>query len=225
LVTGRLGDYLWRHALEILQEAAVEGYTLEISPYAAHLSLLGTSRYAQPEDTIALVFDFGGTLIKRACAAYQNGALSQLHLFSPHATDWERFEREYSGAQERAEAFFERLVTIITQTWVEAGQLVSRVLASIAAYIENGHPMPTQAGLYLEVSRITHNLQSELAARLSQWLNKRIEVKLAHDGTATGTAYAGQELTAVVLIGTAMGIGFPPDNSGLGPISNVQILT
>jgi hypothetical protein len=43
---------------------------------------------------------------------------------------------------------------------------------------------------------------------------------IAHDGTASAALHAGEVDTAVLVIGTAIGVGFPPDSSeGLCPIA------
>ena len=79
--------------------------------------------------------------------------------------------------------------------------------------------MLAQGGAYYQLRHITDHLQTALAQRVSDRLGEPIEVLLLHDGTAAATAYAGMEDTAVVMLGTALGIGFPPREQGyLRPI-------
>ena len=57
--------------------------------------------------------------------------------------------------------------------------------------------------------------QRGVAQRLGAQLGSDIDVSLIHDGTAAATAYAGAKHTAVVMMGTALGIGFPPPANNL----------
>jgi hypothetical protein len=45
-------------------------------------------------------------------------------------------------------------------------------------------------------------------------------VALIHDGTAAARAYAGEMRAAVITLGTALGVGFPPTSGGLRPIAS-----
>ena len=60
--------------------------------------------------------------------------------------------------------------------------------------------------------------------RVSAELDRRISVKLLHDGTAAATTYAGERHTAVITIGTALGIGFPSEDAGLSALKLVHTL-
>jgi hypothetical protein len=46
-------------------------------------------------------------------------------------------------------------------------------------------------------------------------LGEAIDVSLVHDGTAAATTYAGASNAAVITVGTALGVGFPPPADGL----------
>jgi hypothetical protein len=45
-----------------------------------------------------------------------------------------------------------------------------------------------------------------------------------HDGTSAAAAYAGAPHAAVIMMGTAMGIGFPPPIANLRPRAEPVIL-
>jgi hypothetical protein len=79
--------------------------------------------------------------------------------------------------------------------------------------------MPAQGGAYYQLRYVADHLQTALAECVSDRLGKPTAALLLHDGTAAATAYAGQENTAVVTLGTALGIGFPPlEQTNLRPI-------
>jgi hypothetical protein len=98
----------------------------------------------------------------------------------------------------------------------------SPIMVSVAAYVQDGRLL---TGVYVQLGRITDNLQIELAREVSVQLGEVIGVTLIHDGTAAATTYAGMKDTAVITIGTALGIGFPPKAAGLRPINDEVIIT
>jgi hypothetical protein len=220
MVSGRLGLIVREHALTVMREGDFPDYTIRLSPYAAALPLVGAARYAPTTCQTAVVFDFGSTLIKRAYASYRDGALTELCCPSPHLTGWEQIERSSNDPAERATQLLDRMVAVFATTWRSAGRsLAGPILASVAAYVQDGHPMLAQGGAYYQLQHVTDHLQTTLAQRVSDRLGEPVDVLLLHDGTAAATAYAGMENTAVVMLGTALGIGFPPLKQGdLRPI-------
>jgi hypothetical protein len=182
--------------------------------------MVGAARYAPSTCQATAVFDFGSTLIKRAYASYREGTLIELCCLPPQPTEWEQIEHSSQDPAERATRLLDRIVTVITTTWRSAGRsLTGPILASVAAYAKDGHPMLAQGGAYYQLRHVTDHLQTALAQRVSDWLGEPVDVLLLHDGTAAATAYAGMENTAVVMLGTALGIGFPPLEQGnLRPI-------
>jgi hypothetical protein len=222
LVSGRLGPLMRRHALDIFQEAAAGDCTIQISPYSSNLPLVGMARRAPAGCDAALVFDFGGTLIKRALARYHAGALVGLRRFAPRQVGWTDIPDATADTDQQATQLFERMIAVISGTWQEAYATESRlsgpILASLSAYTQDGQPLPAQGGGYMQIARITDNMARALADRLGANLERTIAVELLHDGTAAATAHAGEAHTAVIMIGTALGIGFPPPAEGLRPV-------
>ena len=59
-------------------------------------------------------------------------------------------------------------------------------------------------------------IEAAFAARTG----RRLPVQLIHDGTAAAALHAGQPDTAVIVAGTALGVGFPQaDASELWPVA------
>ena len=50
---------------------------------------------------------------------------------------------------------------------------------------------------------------------VGQQLGYHTHIDFVHDGTAAAKAYAGAANTAVITIGTALGVGFPPPRQSL----------
>jgi hypothetical protein len=215
IVSGRLGPRLIRYAGGLLAEAGYDDFTLRLSPYGAAAALVGMARRAPANCLNATVFDFGQTAIKRALAFYDQGVLVSLKRRSDVGTGG-RVETE-----QQAVDLLAHMIATITETRVPT---FGPVLASIAAYVEGGQPTAAQGGAYVQITQITDNLQRTLAERLAPW---GIEyVMLEHDGTAAAAAHAGEAHAAVIAIGTALGIGFPPDDAAaLRPLRDGFVVT
>jgi hypothetical protein len=59
-------------------------------------------------------------------------------------------------------------------------------------------------------------MRDELAERLGGFHS----FALLHDGLAAASVYAGRPRTAVLILGTAIGAGYPPSKQGLRPLAN-----
>ena len=229
LVSGRLGPMICQSALDVFREAAIDDYTIQISPNGSDLPLVGMARHAPAGCAEALVFDFGGTLIKRALALYDGGTLVGLRRFAPRPVGWTDILSATADADRQAMRLFEHMLAVIVDTGQEAHATgvrpSSSILVSLSAYTRDGQLLPAQAGSYMQIARITDNLARTLADRLSADLGQSIAVELLHDGTAAATVHAGEAHTAVIMIGTALGIGFAPPAEGLrqvrGPLPDL----
>ncbi|HMA33648.1 MAG TPA: hypothetical protein VKY74_04130 [Chloroflexia bacterium] len=73
-------------------------------------------------------------------------------------------------------------------------------------------------GAYAQLHTLTDNLGAWLAQQISRRIGRAVAVELVHDGTAAARAYAGAPRTAVIMLGTALGVGFAPE-APLGPVA------
>jgi hypothetical protein len=216
LVSGKLGPIMREQASAVFEEAAVGNFTIRVSPYASILPLVGAARHAPPGCDAVLVFDFGGTMIKRARAVYKCDELIELHCLPSHPTGWTEIEGSSNDLAQQAARLLDHMVAVIVDTRYSFGLSPSSpISASIAAYMQDGHPMPGRRRAYYQLPLITQNLQTAIAQRLGAQQGKAATVSLIHDGTAAAATYAGAEHAAVVTIGTALGVGFPPEASSV----------
>lgn len=220
LVSGNLGSHIVRHARQVMREGGAEDFRVRLSPYAAHLPLVGAARHAPPGTDSAVVLDFGSTMVKRARAVYDQEGLTGLHGLPSQPANWASVGSIDETTPEQAEKLVRGMASIITETWrtvstTQPTTPATTVLVSMAAYVKDGNPLIAQAGIYMQTNLVTGNLEAELGRRVSAELDRRISVKLLHDGTAAATTYAGERHTAVITIGTALGIGFPGEAVGL----------
>ncbi|MCP4543563.1 MAG: hypothetical protein GY832_41145 [Chloroflexi bacterium] len=219
LVSGQMGSHISQHAKAVIKEAGISSYTVQVSPHTQALPLVGAARHAPPTCQTALVFDLGHTMIKCARATYKNGKLRELCRLPSHPSKWTEIEQTSNDPIQQATRLFRRMISVIATTWHHAKMPpASPILVSLAAYVQNGHPITTR-GAYGQLRHITDNLQTELTQQLGNQLGGAMDISLIHDGTAAATAYAGMENTAVIMLGTALGIGFPPPANNLRAIS------
>ncbi len=217
LVSGHLGPIAIHEAGRVLHQAGFPDFAVRLSPQGADLPLVGLSRLAPVGAQAMLLLDFGGTAVKRAIAEYQDGQLVQLHRLPALPTPCESV---HQASVELADvtAFAGRVLSIISQTWREVerqlrtGRLTPTIAISLACYLRDGQPPPSEMGCYGRLQRLSDNLQTYLAGQLSERLGQPIQLHLYHDGTAAALAYGGSGETAVIMLGTAVGIGFPSAN-------------
>jgi hypothetical protein len=218
LVSGHLGPVAIRQAQEVLARAGVPHFQVRLVPNAMALPLLGAARYASPEAQVALLFDFGQTLVKRALAIYEQGCVTDLILLASIDSPCQTFltnDTSPSVIEKQVDA----MLQLMSQSWDEVrlmGEEPDKVmLASLACHMFQGQPYPSEMGCYGRIQLLTPNLPKYLSASLSQRLRLPVEIRLVQDGTAAATAVAGRSGTAVLVLGTAIGIGFPPPVDGL----------
>jgi hypothetical protein len=220
LVSGKLGVRMHYIAQEMLAQDGFADVQVLLSHYGSNLPLVGAARRLPGNSTYALVFDFGQTRVKRAIAYYTDGILTALRTLSTVPSGCETLN---PSADNRALAERQRdtMVNILADVWgpvdVGAGAWPElAIAASIASYMRDGQP--ADRGCYGQLGMLSDNLENHLAKLLSQKIHKPVNITLIHDGTAAATAYAGSPHTAVIMIGTALGIGFPTMKIPVRPI-------
>ena len=222
VVSGRLGSSLVAHAAHTLRQAGMDECAIRLAAWPMLLPLIGAARSVPSTCQAALVFDFGQSFVKRACGHYSGGTLTALKCIPSvpirDSTVVIRAEPTVAQVQHLAE----QMVEIMAATWQlaeDAGYHLAPVLcASIASYMRDGQPLPRQGGPYAALHMLSPNLEQWLAQRLNARLDRSFAVQLIHDGTAAARAQAGTAHAAVITVGTALGISFPPTAVGLRPI-------
>ncbi len=221
LAQGAFGARLIAHARALLaQWDALPLLQLELTYFGGHLAVVGAARYLPATTTRALCCDFGHTLVKRAWVTLHGGVLVGLDPLPPVPVPclW----RNYVNAAPELDGAWVRdfVADTVAQALAESPPrgASTPVLLSIAAYIYQGQLHGN--GLYARMQA----LAPDVGALLEQALAARgwpgLSVALLHDGAAAASVYAGERDAAVLMLGTALGVGFPPPTAaGLRPLA------
>ncbi len=209
MLSGRLGPLIVataRALLETLGDATAPQVTL--TPYGGELALLGAARYLPADAGSALTFDFGHTWVKRARVTVVGDRLTRLEPLPPVPTDWDHRNvptsaQRYAGAEVLA-----CVADVLTETFTAYPDACPDVVGSIAAYVQKGKLLGN--GIYARLSTLTADVRPLIAKVVGARLGRRITFHPIHDGTAAAALHAGAPQQAVIVVGTALGVGFPP---------------
>jgi hypothetical protein len=222
LLSGNFGRIVRRRLPMLLAEAGVD-VEVRVSAHPRSLPLIGAARSLKEPASTAVVLDFGHSTIKRAMACYSGIRLDYLHLLDSVAASVPEVSGATSGLS--AEEVGRRVAHQIARTWQEVQALtgddaLSRaIICSLACYLKNGQPYPGATGLYGPLGILSRNLAGWLSRQVSDLVNAAVEVRLVHDGTAAARAYSEEDL-AVILFGTALGVGFASSGESLMAVSD-----
>ncbi len=213
LMRGQLGSRAVEIAQKVIAGAGVEDFKVNRSPYTnVSLPLLGVARYAPPAARCIVVVDCGSTFIKSGSAVYEKGALT-------HITDQQAVPSNCNWVYEhpdRSDEFVEYVVTTIANAWRRSVPCEPFLAVSLSCYVQDGQV--AERGYYSVLRKFTDHAESYLAGRVSDILGLPVQLKLFHDGTAAAAVFAGSDQTAVLTLGTAVGVGFPPPIDVLRPL-------
>jgi hypothetical protein len=207
LLSGHLRDGLIERLARHFEEVNTSAPELHISLYPESAVLVGAACSIDADGERALVLDFGGSYVKRAVATYKGRELTELRRLPALPAQFMQ--------EGETRALFGFMVDTIAQTVQEIEPPVSSVVpVSIAAYVQGGQPHEHQHGAYANLRALSDNAETLLSHEVSDRLNRRISIRLLHDGTAAASAFPADGHTAVITLGTALGLGFPlPENA------------
>ncbi|MCU0519837.1 MAG: hypothetical protein MUF84_03990 [Anaerolineae bacterium] len=218
IVSGDLGRAMLHHARTVLAESGCADMQLDLTIHQLHMAVLGAARYL-PRATDAtkaqraLIFDLGHTSVKRGVLTYSDDAVVHVAYLPavPVAWRWRNSpdaSRDIDGHQ-----VLDFVVSVICATMDDAArqgwQVDSRIAMSIAAYVDGGRLLGN--GMYARMSTLADDVRPLIAAGVATACRWRPELTVIHDGTAAAAVHAGGVgPSAVVVVGTALGVGFPP---------------
>lgn len=213
MVSGQLGQLILDHARAFLVESG-QGDCVQIglSPQKGEIALLGAARYLPLHARHNVCLDLGQTLVKRACVTVTEGTITRVLYYPPLAADWDELGEPGFPDPARGQEVLDFAVDAIAQTMEESERdgldPGEDMMLSVAAYVRDGRPLGN--GLYAQMGSLAADTEGLLADAVAGRTGKRVRAHLIHDGTAAAALHAGEPDTAVLIVGTALGIGFPP---------------
>lgn len=176
--------------------AAGAGTGVVAARHPEWLPLIGAARSTRGRDRHALVMDAGQTWVKLGIAEYRDQWLAGLRILDPLPVA--------SLTSADLPALLAREVAAARQAHPCAG---AGVVCSVASYLEDGRPIR-------EVRSIYEGLDPALMRS-----GFGVSMRFIHDGTAAWRAAATEERSAVVMLGTWLGVGIGPHREPLRPLA------
>lgn len=217
LAGGILGKRFKEQIQYIFDLAGERVYNITIYENSSHIGAIGCARLIREVDKTFAVLDFGQTNLKRCIVTKRSGELSNITMLPTEPSI--NMELDFSDSDEnysRALELHRYLLNILTDTCKELplkdGEQ-GEVIISIANYVVGG-TLNTFRGGYAKLSLLGVDYATMLSDELSSRLHRPFRVRLLHDGTAIALNFTGQEKTVCLSLGTAFGVGFPPDYVG-----------
>ncbi len=220
LANGLLGQRLSLAASNVLKLCGLPQPTLSVGEHPSVLPLIGAARTVSPGSWQAAVLaDFGGTYAKRGLAFYaEDGSVHSLQVLPPvmilHLTQ-----------EGKSPQLAQAMIDILTETVRHAGTKVAlapQIICSAACYLKDGRPVQyagRNMGIYSWLNALAEDLPGWLSQRISEASGRQMRFVFAHDGDAAAAALAGQPHTAVIMLGSALGIGITPPGKRFRPLA------
>ena len=228
LAAGRMGEYMFMVVKEMFEKANVPMYNIVRNINSSEMGAKGCLTVLEDDNDVHILFDFGQTKIKRLIAVrryYKDNeedtaddsfdkeyTLIKLPSIKSINMDW--YVEDVKERRRQAEELHNYIVENIVNTYNEAlqyGDIRWEIIISIASYVKEGRINSDRSG-YAKLCMLSPNYAGYLANVLEDRLNRKIIIKLVHDGTAAALYYKGASNSVCITVGTAFGVGFPDIN-------------
>ena len=209
VMSGDLGERMVEEARALLHELGYgEALQIEITPHRGALSLMGAARYLPAGPRHALAFDFGHTMVKRARFTLDGDTLVAAEHLPSVPTHWSHRNVPESAQRYAGEDVRDFVAGVVAQTLNEHPVDSDDLVLSVAAYVRGGRLLGN--GIYARMSDAYADVRAALEAAVKARTGRAVRLLLIHDGTAAAALHAGTPHAAVIIVGTALGVGFPP---------------
>ncbi|MEA3337062.1 MAG: hypothetical protein U9R25_14225 [Chloroflexota bacterium] len=224
LSIGQLGDLIAEEAQTLLRAMHCGVITVKLSPYRDLVALVGAGRTVpvalMDRQRTVLCLDFGHTLVKRAGLIFRDGVMVGLEPLAPRLADWQQI----LGQAEASEAVGFRVLNFVARTIAEAlselPQTEPAAIVSIAAYRQQGRLVGNGPYATIHAAGGQASAETIIGDAVGQRTGHHPTVRVIHDGTAASLAHAGTPDSAILMLGTALGVGFPSgETGGLCPVA------
>jgi len=216
---GRLGELIRDAAQEVLIRCGRQR-RLSLADHPSYLPIIGAARSVPPSGyDAAVVFDFGGTKAKRGIAFFdRSGALCRLRVLPP------RDLGDLTWGGKTAELGAAMVATMVDTIRVvqPSINLAPTILCSVAAYVEDSEPVRMDRGAYTSLHRLSPDVRAWFCAQIGETVGTprgAVQIEFVHDCDVAACALAGRPNTAVLMMGSALGVGFVPPAEGHRPLA------
>jgi hypothetical protein len=184
---------------------------VDVAPHADVLPLLGLARTRPGPDGQRAVLDFGHSAVKRGIATIQAGRLVRLDVLP---------SRPAPEAASAVECVLDCVADTVRMAQSRPGRVHPGVRLSLATYLWRGRPADPHS-IYAVLGALSRSsLQQELQRRTQA----PVRLSYVHDGTAGARAVSSQHRAALIMLGTALGVGFAPPPGSLVPIADGLVI-
>ena len=97
--------------------------------------------------------------------------------------------------------------------------LAPTILCSVAAYVEDGEPVRIDRGAYTWLHHLSSDIRAWFNDRVGEAVDRPVEIEFVHDCDVAACALAGRPNAAVLMLGSALGVGFVPPAEGYRPLA------
>jgi hypothetical protein len=219
IVSGELGAALIDHANALLTAVAEPAQppplTIQRTPRPTDMAILGAGRALTARSARrwhALVLDLGQTSAKRAVATVTEGVITRLTWLPTVPVSWRWRNDPAAGEGIDGRAVRDFVARTLVEGWAAAEGLgltpEPEVAISIAAYTQGKKLLGN--GIYARIHRLGGDAHALIGEQVVALCGTKPTLHIIHDGTAAAALHAGEPHSAVIVVGTALGAGFPP---------------
>lgn len=209
VMSGELGRRVIGEARAHLENLGYGGaFEIDVTPYRGDLALYGAARYLPAQQSEAVVCDFGHTAVKRARLRLADGTITRIQSLNPIPAPWEMHNEPRAASEIDPQEVLDFVGEVVAQTLQESGAKGNDLVLSVASYVEGGRLLGN--GIYARMSRLATDVRPLVEGAVAARMGRGVRVRFIHDGTAAAALHAGEADAAVIVVGTALGVGFPP---------------
>jgi hypothetical protein len=205
-------------ARELVTATVSPSFRLDLADYPSHLPLVGAALgHKDSSAAAALVYDFGGSSVKRGYASYnEEGGLAGIRLLPPQTL--EATADPWEGRPEYVRNLGEAMSRLIAADW-RSGRAAGLKPSPEVACAVNGYVDADEPSDVYSAVRHLDGSADWLSGAVSRRAAEALSVRLSHDGTAAARSLAGRSNAAVIMLGTWIGVGFPPARGAVRPLA------
>jgi len=192
LMKGVVGERVAARAAAVLTAGGADPPTVRVARHPEWLALVGAARSASGRDAQVIVLDGGQTSIKRGIAQLNGHSLVSVRLFAPVPVS-SLSKSDLPGVVARSAAALRE----------RHPGTAPEVMFSVASYVRDGKPVRDRESMYEQL---------DPASMLSAF---GVRVRLMHDGSAAWRGADTEARSAVIMLGTWLGVGIGPHRERL----------